>query len=463
MIMLRFAYDRSPTVIQNLMIGTYGRYLKRLRFGGVYDEWLCALEKSQWQSADDIATMQEANLAAVLTHAYEQTHFYRSLFDARGVDPSRINLSNYADCVPVLKKESLRKSLESFRSRGFSSRQVVQINTSGTTGTPLAITATKSSVQRNYAFFSRFLRWAGVGVGQPGATFAGRVFIPRNQKRPPYWRKNAPSNTTLFSSYHISDETIPYYIQELERLAPTLIDAYPSAIYPIARYIVEKGIRHAIRPKAIVTSSETLGEIQRDTLETAFGCRIYDQYGSAEMVAFIAQCEHGRYHVNPEYGLVEVLGDEGKPVDLGVPGRLVCTGFLNLGMPLLRYEIGDSAVLSGSQCPCGRRFPVVESILGRTDDLIVTPEGRLVGRLDPIFKGLRGIKETQIVQETPRRVVVRVVRSDGYSRHISAALAAQLVARIGTGMDIRIEEVNDIPRTASGKFRSVVSHVSRTM
>jgi phenylacetate-CoA ligase len=179
------------------------------------------------------------------------------------------------------------------------------------------------------------------------------------------------------------------------------------------------------------------------------------------MSAFICQCKEGTYHVNPEYGIVEVLDMDNNPVQTGNAGRLVCTGFLNFAMPLIRYDMGDTVVLSDRKCDCGRRFPVVESILGRTDDLIITPSGKTIGRLDPVFKGLSHIRETQIVQEAYDKITVNLVKDDGFSNDTAEALKRELTRRIGDDVEVSINIVGHIPRTKAGKFRSVISHIAK--
>jgi phenylacetate-CoA ligase len=125
-------------------------------------------------------------------------------------------------------------------------------------------------------------------------------------------------------------------------------------------------------------------------------------------------------------------------------------------MPLIRYLIGDAAKLSSTGCDCGRASPVIESIEGRMDDLIRTPSGRQVGRLDPAFKGINGVRESQIVQTALDQVVVRIV-ADDLSAFDSYGLIANLSERLGTDVNVSIEYVNSIPREANGKFRSVKS------
>jgi phenylacetate-CoA ligase len=257
------------------------------------------------------------------------------------------------------------------------------------------------------------------------------------------------NNNTLFSSYHLSEANIPAYIKKLHELNPIFIDSYPSAIYTIAQYIINRRIPNQIRPLAIITSSETLLEHQREAISRAFGCKIFDQYGNAEMAAFVCQCELGSYHVNMEYGIIELLED-GKPVPPGVRGELVCTGFLNKTMPLIRYKIGDSAVFSSHACECGRQTPCLESVEGRVDDIIMTTDGRMIGRLDPIFKGTSGIKETQIVQESPNYIAVKLVKGEAYKPGMGQDVIDELKKRVGDSMKIELVYVDQMERSSTG-------------
>ena len=452
-------YNHCPVILQNTLISIYGARLKYLRYGKVFRSEYDELKHSIHQTTDYLTALQEASLSDLLNHANNYVPYYQSVFQERGIDPGDVCIRNLPNVLPVVKKVDIKNTPERFVSSYFKNNQLTKIHTSGTTGAPLVVYATKDSVQKNYAFFLRFLNMAGFATGQPSATFAGRIIIPPAQNRPPYWRSNKAMNNVLFSSYHISDSTIPAYLQELERIKITLIDSYPSAIYTIAKFINRNSIKHTIRPRAIITSSETLLDYQRESIETAFKCKVFDQYGSAEMVAFISQCSRGSYHINSEYGIVEVLGDDDQPVGFGVPGRLVCTGFLNYAMPLIRYDTGDTAILSEKKCGCGLNFPVIESILGRKDDLLITPSGKMVGRLDPVFKGLSHIKETQIIQESINKIRVNIVRESGFTTDISETLKKELNRRMGDDVEISIIYVDSIPRTKSGKFRSVISEI----
>lgn len=178
------------------------------------------------------------------------------------------------------------------------------------------------------------------------------------------------------------------------------------------------------------------------------------------MAALVTQCDHGTYHVEPEFGVVELL-DGGRPVGPGERGEIVATGFINPVMPLIRYRMGDYAIRGSGSCACGRPGETIERIEGRMDDVIVTPEGNLVGRLDPIFKSVASLYETRIVQDRVDHLRVEVVASSDFTKKMEDELTAQLRLRVGPSMRIDVVRVTSIERTGSGKLRTTVNLVNR--
>jgi len=452
-------YQKSPVFLQNALLSAYGLHLYRLRFRGNFERRLGELLQSERFSAAQLLELQRRRLAELTRLLHERVPHYRDHLKSRGATPEDITLENFSAVFTPVTKADINRDPRRFLAEGVDARDLVTINTSGTSGSPLTFYTTPQAVQENYAFFARFLRWAGVRERLRSATFAGRIIIPQSQESPPFWRKNLVMRNQLFSSYHLSPRFLGDYVRELDRFAPEYIDSYPSAIYTLATFMLEHGLKLRHPPRAVVTSSETLLDYQRTAIEAALGCRVFDQYGNAEAVSFIAQCEHGSYHVNPEYGIVEIVDADGRPCAPGEVGELVCTGFLNTAMPLVRYRIGDTASFASGTCACGRHFPLMTQIEGRVDDMIITPEGNRVGRLDPIFKGLAAIRETQIVQESLERLVVRIVPGKGFDLSMAERVVAELRKRVGERIGIEVEILQEIPRTRAGKFRAVVSHL----
>jgi phenylacetate-CoA ligase len=408
------------------------------------------IRPAQWRSADELEHAQLAALNRQLHNARTTVPFYRDRIPAAPL----MELADLSQ-IPCMGKSDVRRAGRALISTAIDPRQLQTIHTGGTTGTPLTVYCDRPTLQRNYAFFSRFQESVGLTRRPRVATFAGRAILPGNQTQAPFWRHNYAGNALLCSSYHISAETIPQYVEALARFQPSLIDSYPSSLEAIARYVRSHGIT-TIRPRAVITSSETLSADARCAMEEAFGCPVFDHYGAAEMTAFITQCSAGAYHCNSDYGVVEIL-HEGQPVAPGEMGEIVATGFINPVMPLVRYATGDLAVRGTTDCPCGRGFPVLSRLVGRTDDVLITPEGWLVGRLDPIFKSVSSLTETRIVQDAFDHVRVEWVADSSLMVAESTALIEELRCRLGPSMRIDLTRVARIERTSGGKFRSVVN------
>lgn len=447
-------YGAAPIWAQELMVNLYGALLWRRRHGPVHDRMLAELQRTAGWPLAVHQEHQLDQLRRLVSHAAACVPFYRDR-----LDPTTIHHLQDLEALPILTKGEVRAAGDALVATTLTRRGRITIHTSGTTGAPLRIRCDRDALQRNYAFFSFALCWAGVSARPRVATFAGRTIVPAEQAHPPYWRRNHAGNALLCSSYHLSPETLPAYCDALRRFGPDLIDSYPSSLTPIARHLLASG-RRDIRPRAVVTSSETLDPIDREEIEAAFDCPVFDQYGSAEMAGFATQCAEGRYHCHPAYGIVEVRC-EGRAARPGEVGELVLTGFVNPGMPFIRYATGDLAELGAGPCPCGRDTLILRRIIGRRDDVLVTPEGRLVGRLDPVFKGVPGMVESRITQDRPDHVLVETVITGSFSPADQRALVEELGRRLGPRMRIDVVQVPRLERSAGGKLRAVVNLVDR--
>jgi len=454
-------YFNSPVVIQNIMAFLYGYKLYRERYVGNYNKYFSSLMQSQWNSKENIESQINKRFVEICNYAVTAVPYYRGLCQKGVIFPDKIKSIADIDRIPILSKEPLRENPEQFLAEGFSPKNTIVINTSGTTGKTLRIFVDPDSRRYSYAFYSRLKKWAGIDCKLPNVTFAGRTIVAPDTNKPPFWRRNLKMNNHLFSSYHLSPHNLKFYVKKLLEIQPHFIDSYPSSIYTLAAYMQENHIS-GIRPKAIITSSETLFDYQLKTVEEVFKCPVFDQYGCAEQVVFVSQCEKGSYHIHPEFGIVEFLREDGTRAEPGEQARLICTGFTNKAMPLIRYDIGDTGVLSPDQnCPCGRNFPVIEHIVGRTDDTLIMRDGRRVGRLDPVFKGLISIKETQIIQEDLDNVTLKIVPGNNYQPEEADIIVYELKKRLGSKTNITTEIVREIPRTSAGKFRAVISKVGK--
>ena len=357
-------------------------------------------------------------------------------------------------------KEIVRADPKSLVDESLNVEKLLITYTSGTTGTPLNL---YRDVWLNSAAFAYLdARWHSIaGMRRRinrSASVGGYLVTAPKRNRPPFWVHNRRWKQLYMSSYHLSPKYLDCYVKELRKFKADYIEGYPSSIYAIAQYIVDNNLE-PVSFKACFTTAETLFDYQREAIKKAFRCRTYNQYGCGEMTVFAAECEDGSMHLSPEIGIVEVVDDNDQPVPVGQTGQLICTSLINRVQPFIRYRVGDLVALRTGRCSCGSPLPMLDFIEGRTDAVLMTRDGRRIGRLDPVFKGVHGIAEAQIVQDNYCKFRVRVVPGSGYTQADADTIVNNLAARIGGQPDIRIELVEQIERTRAGKFKAVVCNL----
>ncbi len=413
------------------------------------------LAQSQWWSKRALEHYQLEELKKLITTAYYHVPYYRGTMQVFNVKPEDFETLEDLNRLPFVEKQMVRRRHADFLSSKIASPFLHKCHTSGTTGTPLTLYRDLRNIGFEYAMLLRQRQWAGLAPDDRYATLKGEMLPSRQVNRGKYWSLNVAENKLIMSSYHLSETTAESYVEALDRFQVKAIDGYPSSIYALAKFMLQRNIKLPL--KAILTSSETLVAEQKSVIETMFSCKVFDYYGMAERIAAIHTCEHGAYHVVPEYSIVEFLRTSNLSND---HYEIVGTTLTNFAMPLIRYRVGDIAQVSHDKCACGRNYPVIRGIVGRTDDYVVTPSGKLVGRLDHIFKGARHLIQAQLYQPDRDRIILRVVPDSKFSQRDVDFILEKLNSRLGESMNFQVENVPFIARTARGKIKSVVSDVN---
>jgi phenylacetate-CoA ligase len=451
-------YHHSPYPVKVLAASAKGYYLRWWRYGPETERLVQeALERESW-SREKWQAWQGERLAQVLHRAATQVPYYREQWARRrhqGDPASWELLENW----PVLDKEPLRQNPAAFVADGCEVRRMFPESTSGSTGTPLHLWQSRKTVQTWYALCeARWRRWYGVSRHDRWAILGGKLVAPVGRRKPPFWVWNAALNQLYLSSYHLAPDLIPDYLEALRRYRITYLWGYTSSLYALAQEVL-RSKRRDLAMAVVITNAEPLFDYQRQTIAEAFQCPVRETYGMSEIVAAASECEAANLHRWPEAGLVEVL-DHGLPADPGSSGELVCTGLLNDDMPLIRYRVGDRGSLPATEevCPCGRSLPLWASIDGRLDDILYLPDGRIISRLDPIFKAKMPIREAQIIQETLTRIRVCYVPALDFTPGTEQFIIERLIKRLGP-IEVIMEKVSKIPRCSNGKFRSVICNL----
>jgi len=443
-------YLASPVWLQNLLITGMGYRLFQKRYTGLYHDLLQqARDAREWTPAQR-ETWQNQQLHRMVRHCRNAIPYYQRLFAEHGLHENDITALSDLHKIPPLDKQTVRENAEELR-HGGEKPWLVQ-HTSGSTGTPLALGVNEHTYKLAMALVVDHEESHGVPFGARRATFAGRMVQPPDNMSPPFARYNRAENQRLYSAYHLNDQTFDWYRRDLDRFQPRELIGYPSAISELASCYLRSATEPKFQPKAIVTNSETLLDWQREKIESVFNCPVFDYYGTAEYLVFAGQDQSGLYRTNPLLGIAEVCTSEQQPDS----GPILATTLTNTCMPLLRYRIGDTATLESPRAPGSGPVSILKAINGREDDYIQTPDGRRLGRMDHIFKGVRGIREAQIIQTAPDRCTVKLVPEGLLEPSDSDTIRANFRKRVADAMVLTIEPVESIPRGRNGKFKNVI-------
>lgn len=445
-------YARLPVVLQNVACSFEGLRINRQRYGNGYDALAHTVDaRASWNN-DRLREFRDTRLRDFVARAARNVPHYRRLFSRLGLAPDDIRSLSDLSQLPILTKDEVKADPGAFADPTFQARDLISAHTSGTTGTGLRFYTTREAVQEQWAVWWRYRSWHGLRRNNWCAFFSSRPLVPLSQTVPPFWRYNVPGREIRFSSYHMSERNLPAYVGELRRRQPPWIHGYPSILSLVAAHLLESGIGLGYRPQWVTIGSENLLPQQAQLMAHGFGIHPLQHYGMAEAAANFSGCEREYLHVDEDFAAVEFIPD-------GPEGncRIIGTNLTNSAMPLIRYNVGDLATPNEGPCPCGRPGRVVSRVDGRQDDYVVLKSGARVGRLSGIFKYLMDIREAQIYQNKVGEIDIRVVRGAGWRDDSEAALLHAAKQRLGETIRVRIDYVSELPRTASGKLRLVVS------
>jgi phenylacetate-CoA ligase len=406
----------------------------------------------------DLEKIQNDELKHLLKEVYFFSPFYQKIFKGNKIRIEEIDKDprNVLNRLPLLSKADRRTFSKEILNNN-PERKLVEIGyTSGTSGTPTENYLDQESIDRSFALWSRFHETIGIKKGMKSIRFSGRLIVNPEQKTVPFWVYNYFDKQLLMSTYHLTERNIVQYINKINKFSPQYLDGYPSAFYIIANFAINNGIKLKCQPIAITTTAETLYDYQRSIIQKFFQCKVYNQYASSEGSPFITECKSGSLHVNMDSGIFEFLNKNNEPAKPGEIARMVVTSFRNLKTPLIRYDILDTVILSEHMdCECGCKMPIIEKIIGREDDILWTEEKGYVGRMDTAYKGLEGILQSQIIQLTPSKFIIRNVIDKMFKKDIEYKFKKNLIDRLGSNIELNFEYVDSIPLGKNGKFEAV--------
>lgn len=459
MIKLQDVYYSSPVFLQNLACSFEGWRINRRRYSDAFFQQLKIAESRFSWSEEQILAYRDQRLSKYMEHCADTMPFYRKCFAENGIDARDIRTLSDLQKLPILDRQVVKENADQFLSEAIPKEHLVAYATSGTSGNRLQFYTTHAALDEYWAVVWRFRRLHGIQMDTWSGYFSGatdaKVVVKLSQKKRPFWRYNYPAKQIRFSGFHMTEENLDDYLDELERKQITYLQGYPSWLSLLAAHMIESG-KTLPQIKWVVTNSESLLEHQVELMERAFGVTPIQRYGMAEAIAGISQCLYGNFHVDEDLAAVEFV-----PNPEGFGHKVIGTSFTNPAFGFIRYDIQDIVTLSDDVCPCGRWGRLVKEIDGRKEDYIVLRNGKPVSRLSRIFKGSDHIREAQIWQKEDGFIHLRVVRGKGYNNQDEQTILHAANEVFTDEADYRIDYVEGIERSKSGKLRLVICDVER--
>ena len=388
-----------------------------------------------------------ARLASLLEHARKNVPFYSSA-PVNG-DDVLATLSRF----PVVTKSLLRGNYDRFKSLDLSARKWFVSTSGGSTGEPVTFIQDRDFMDWRIAteafYYAQFLRQEFNATPIVVLWGSERDLFSRFSWKARLW--SWTTQTTFLNSFRMTPADMLRYVAIINRRRPVLVRGYAGSLYELARFVKMRGLR-LYRPDAVYSSAETLSQPMRHVIEEVFGAPVFDYYGSREVGAIAGQCRRGAMHLFTFNNWVEVVDDHDRPVRPGAQGRILVTTLHNYAMPLIRYDIGDRAVV-GEACPCSP-LPTLARLTGRVTDHFLTREGTLVHGeyFTHLFYFRDWVQEFQVLQTDMEAISVYFAAHRPPPKEDIADITEKIRFVMGDGCRINWEQVEHVPRTPQGKL-----------
>ncbi len=411
---------------------------------------------------EKVKQYQWQQLELLLEYCYQNVPYYQKLWRSLGIQSTQDikNLDDFSK-LPGLSKDDISCHYSDLVSDSSNVKNIHKA-TGGSTGKPFRFEYNVESDESRQAIMWRGYGWLNAGLGVKslhlwGADI-GHVSGFKKFKTALYHRYY---NRKIISSFNMREDNMQSYIDEINQYKPDALVAYVNPIYQLAKHIIDNKMS-VFSPGRIVTGAEALHEFQRELIEMAFNCPVYNTYGCREFMSIAVECkEEKKLHINADQLLVETINDEGESI-MDEPGDVVITDLSNFGMPLIRYMNGDRAVLSKQPCSCGNPLPIMEKVEGRKLDIIKTPQGgKIPGIFFPhLFKEFIGVERFQVRQKKISEIDILMVVNEQFSKNNEKQIEDEFKKYTMGSVKINFFKVDDIPLTASGKYRVTICEIA---
>lgn len=450
----------SPATLTPIFGRIVQPLLKRWR-GELGDRYVGYYERFFRTDRETLRRRQLRDLRRILVHAFDTSPFYRERFTKAGVDPRTAPLPQALYDIPTLARIDILEQVERMRSTAYARDRLQTRKTGGTTNVPIPFFQDREAAARKEALRMVFQAQMGWQRGVREAWIWGAAQdLPATERAPFQAFKEDlitrhVERTVFLDAGSLSPEVCDRHIDALREFRPEVMQGYPTAVDLVARRLLDRG--ETVDVPLVVLTAEPVMPAHRHRIAAAMNANVLSFYGSRENGWItMDHPETKEMLINTASVFLDTETDS---------GEVVVTDLLNRGMPLIRYEIGDRATLSDEPARCGDPRPVMQSVDGRTADVVMLPSGRMVPGLVADYRGLvldpHGLVDVQLVQSEVDVMDVYYVPAREF-REESLRVYIDRMDRIFHGeLEWRTHPVERIEPGPNGKTRCLISKIGR--
>lgn len=430
------------------------------------DVWsiLDRINENQWLTPNSLQEMQFNQIKKLLSHAFLHIPYYQRIMKEKGVHPDDIQSFKDFSKFPILTKEDIKANWQHLMNHNIKNRTSLR-QTSGSTGIPLRIIKDRQTTAFMDAAMYRSYSWYGISPGSRQLRIWGMEIGALGKVKD--YLKDLFLNRIRFSAFDLDKSNFSDLVWRIDRFRPSFIYGYAQSVFEFAKFIADKNLDLSyLHLRAVIVTGEMIFDWQKQVINYAFKCPVINEYGCTEAGIISIECPYGNMHVISDILYIETIKSDrlsGEEED-----EILITELNNNYSPLIRYKVGDKGKLSDKLCPCGRGFPVLTHIKGRSDDFIVFPSGKKVDpyileyllKKIPIKYGT--INQFMIVQPTLSVLNIKLVVDSANNDKLKQIIQNNWNQIYGAEISLIIEFVNTLPKNSSGKlscFKSLLKIV----
>ncbi|MBR9705443.1 phenylacetate--CoA ligase family protein [Candidatus Pacearchaeota archaeon] len=417
----------------------------------------------EYKSLNECKQLQRDFLFNILDYSIKNVPYYTNVARRKKIQLTKENVFEEINKFPILTKNILKKEFKNLRAKNFSGTYFR--NTSGgSTGEPAIFLQDNEYLAHNNAIREFFYNWAGRREGERLIKLWGsQDDILKGSSGIDKFYNKFIQRTLFLNSFEMSEKNMMKYIKSINKYRPKIIEAYAQSIYELAKFTHKNKLK-VYSPQSIISSAGTLSEDMRNLIESTFKCKIFNRYGSREVGGIACNCEvSNNLHLNIFNHYVEILNKNMVPCKSGEVGEIYITTFHNHIMPLIRYKIGDMAVVANTpKCKCGRGIYTIKSVIGRTTEHFKKKDDSLVfaGYFRQLLYYLDWIKKYQIIQKRYNLIIYRIVLEKDAPKTDLEKIEKSVKKIMGNKCEVKFEFVKSISPSKSGKFLYTVCEIT---